>query len=56
MMKLEFDVWINKSGEVHLTCDDPQLSKPINIRAREGLTSTEVLLELLRDQERKVSS
>jgi hypothetical protein len=42
-MKLMFEVWCNAKGEVHLTCEDKQLLKPINIRAKDGLESTRVL-------------
>ena len=46
-VKIEFDIWVNKKGEIHLTSNDPRLSKGINIRAKEGLVSTRVLRELL---------
>lgn len=42
-MKLEFDVWKNANGEIHLTCNDKRLGKPINIRAKFKLESTAVL-------------
>jgi hypothetical protein len=42
-MQIEFDVWVNARDEVHLTTEDKRLSKPINIRAKDGLVSTDVL-------------
>lgn len=50
-MKIEFDVWVNAKGEVHLTTNDPRLSKGVNIRAKEELESTRVLREALDKQE-----
>jgi len=51
-MKMEFDVWENARGEVHLVCDDRRLEKPINIRAVEGLASTNVLRTALYDEKK----
>jgi hypothetical protein len=42
-VKLTFDVWMNAKGEVHMTCGDSRLEKPVNIRAKEQLESTRVL-------------
>lgn len=42
-MKLEFEVWVNAKGELHITCDSSQLEKPINIRGKDNLESTRVL-------------
>lgn len=46
-MKLTFDVWRNARGELHITCDDPALEKPVNVRLRPGLESTRVLGDAL---------
>jgi hypothetical protein len=50
-MKIEFDVWVNKQGEVHLASDDDRLYKGINIRAKDKLESTEVLRQALAVEE-----
>lgn len=42
-MRLEFDVWLDSNGNLHLTCDDPRLKTMINIQTRDGLQSTAVL-------------
>ncbi|RRR98479.1 hypothetical protein [Glycomyces terrestris] len=49
-MKIEFEVWVNAKGEIHLTSNDGRLAKGINIRAKEGLESTRVLREALAEQ------
>jgi hypothetical protein len=49
-VKIEFEVWENQNGEVHLTSEDKRLQKPINIRAKEGLASTKVLRAALADE------
>lgn len=49
-MKIEFDVWKNGRGEIHLTSEDKRLAKPINIRANDGLVSTSVLEAALQDK------
>lgn len=54
-MKLTFDVWVNSRGEVHLTCDDERLEKPINIRAKDLLESTRVLRDALLNERRALT-
>lgn len=49
-MKMEFEVWQNASGAIHITCEDERLFKHINIRAKEGLVSTEVLAIALAEE------
>lgn len=52
-MKLEkVEVWANAKGELHLTCEDSRVKavnegKGINIRCKDHLSSTRVLLDAL---------